>query len=184
MIAEEAFGIDDVVADAQAELLAQLADMAFHDHFVDILVENAVDRIEDLRLGHAPMRVLGKKLQNVPLAAGQGHRLAVHFRIAAVEEDLQPLTFDPTGLLVGAPPDRMGPGDDFPDMDRLAHDVVNAGGEKFERLIEGAHFAERDDRSGRIDVAPKFYPIMSSFWRLDLASWPGDATGSGAEPSA
>ena len=34
------------------------------------------------------------------------------------------------------------------------------------------------------DVAPKFYPIMSSFWRLDLASWPGDATGSGAEPSA
>lgn len=34
------------------------------------------------------------------------------------------------------------------------------------------------------DLAPKFYPILSSPWLLDLPGWAVVATGAGAEPSA
>ena len=34
------------------------------------------------------------------------------------------------------------------------------------------------------DLAPKFYPILSSPWRLDLPGWAVGATGAGAELSA
>jgi hypothetical protein len=36
----------------------------------------------------------------------------------------------------------------------------------------------------RFDLAPKFYPILSSPWLLDLPGWAAVATGAGAEPSA
>jgi len=34
------------------------------------------------------------------------------------------------------------------------------------------------------DLAPKFYPVLSSPWLLDLPGWAAMATGAGAEPSA
>ena len=34
------------------------------------------------------------------------------------------------------------------------------------------------------DLAPKFYPVLSSPWLLDLPGWAAVATGAGAEPSA
>ena len=34
-----------------------------------------------------------------------------------------------------------------------------------------------------VDLAPKFYPVLSSPWLLDLPGWAA-ATGAGAEPSA
>src|SRR3954454_12380212 len=34
------------------------------------------------------------------------------------------------------------------------------------------------------DLAPKFYPVLSSLRQLDLPSWAVGATGAGAEPSA
>src|SRR4051794_40118626 len=34
-----------------------------------------------------------------------------------------------------------------------------------------------------IDLAPKFYPVLSSPWRVDLPGWAVVATGAGAEPS-
>ena len=34
------------------------------------------------------------------------------------------------------------------------------------------------------DLAPKFYPVLSSPWPLDLPGWAVGATGAGAEPSA
>lgn len=34
------------------------------------------------------------------------------------------------------------------------------------------------------DLAPKFYPILSSPWQLDLPGWAVVATGAGAELSA
>jgi hypothetical protein len=36
----------------------------------------------------------------------------------------------------------------------------------------------------RTDLAPKFYPILSSLQPLDLPGWAVVATGAGAEPSA
>ena len=34
------------------------------------------------------------------------------------------------------------------------------------------------------DLAPKFYPVLSSLWLVDLPGWVVVATGAGAEPSA
>jgi hypothetical protein len=34
------------------------------------------------------------------------------------------------------------------------------------------------------ELAPKFYPVLSSPWQLDLPGWAVVATGAGAEPSA
>ena len=36
----------------------------------------------------------------------------------------------------------------------------------------------------RCDLAPKFYPVLSSLRLLDLPDWAVVATGAGAEPSA
>ena len=47
-IAEIALRIDRVVAEAMAQLLAQLADVAFHHVLLDLFVEQAVDGVEDL----------------------------------------------------------------------------------------------------------------------------------------
>jgi hypothetical protein len=37
---------------------------------------------------------------------------------------------------------------------------------------------------GMDDLAPKFYPVLSSLWQLALPSWAVVATGAGAELSA
>ncbi len=47
-VAKEALGIDRVKAQPLAQLLAQLADVAFDDVLLDLVVEDAVDRVEDL----------------------------------------------------------------------------------------------------------------------------------------
>ena len=41
-----------------------------------------------------------------------------------------------------------------------------------------------DGPSTMADLAPKFYPVLSSPWPLDLPCWAVGATGAGAEPSA
>jgi hypothetical protein len=48
------------------------------------------------------------------------------------------------------------------------------------RLLTADEFHKLAER----DLAPKFYPILSSFRRLDVAVWAVVATGAGAEPSA
>jgi hypothetical protein len=49
-------------------------------------------------------------------------------------------------------------------------------------LNDMRHFFGRQSSGG--DLAPKFYPILSSPWRLGLPGWAVGATGAGAELSA
>ena len=60
-IAEEPLRIDGVETQSMLEFLAQFADVALDDVLVDILVEEPVDRVEDLRLAHAPSAAAQQK---------------------------------------------------------------------------------------------------------------------------
>ena len=66
-IAEEALGVDRVEAQPVLELLAQLADVALDDILIDVLVEETVDRVEDLGLADASAAATQQKLEDAPL---------------------------------------------------------------------------------------------------------------------
>src|SRR6185295_7739044 len=69
-----------------AQPLAQLADVALDDVLVDVLAEETIDVVEDLRLGHPAALVVDEILENAPLAAGQGQHLAGDLGVATVVE--------------------------------------------------------------------------------------------------
>src|SRR5690606_21272678 len=71
-VAKEALGIDRVETELLAQLLAQLGDVAFDDVLFDVLVEDAVDRVEDLGLGEPAAAVGDQIFQDAALAARQG----------------------------------------------------------------------------------------------------------------
>jgi len=50
------------------------------------------------------------------------------------------------------------------------------------KLLTG--LGDKEDLQAANDLAPKFYPVLSSPWLLDLPGWAAMATGAGAEPSA
>ena len=70
-------GFDRIEAEAAAQLLAQLADMAFNDVFLNVLVENPVNGIEYLRFADAPPAVFDEKFQNPPFAPRERQRHAL-----------------------------------------------------------------------------------------------------------
>jgi hypothetical protein len=49
---------------------------------------------------------------------------------------------------------------------------------------ETAYFVQAFNAGKGGDLAPKFYPILSSLVAFGLPSWAVGATGTGAEPSA
>ena len=57
-----------------AQLLAQLADVALDDVLLDLVVEDTVDRVEDLGLGDAAAPVACQIFQDAALAARQRQR--------------------------------------------------------------------------------------------------------------
>src|SRR5206468_1904990 len=87
-ITEIALRIDRIVAELAAQFFAQLAHMALDYILFDLLVENAVDRIENLRLGDALATVDDKMFENAPLAPRQRKGVAFYFGIATIEKDL------------------------------------------------------------------------------------------------
>src|SRR5690606_24033908 len=71
-VAKEALGIDRVETELLAQLLAQFADVAFDHVLLDVLVEDAVDRVEDLGLGKPAAAVGDQVFEDAALAARQG----------------------------------------------------------------------------------------------------------------
>ena len=57
--------------EAHAEFLAQFADVALHDTFIDIFVEHAVDRAEDLGTLHALAAIAHQIFEDAPFTAGE-----------------------------------------------------------------------------------------------------------------
>src|ERR1700692_3144376 len=111
------------------EFLAQFAHVALDDVLVDILVEQPVDGVEDLRLADAPTATAQQKLEDPPLPARKRKGLTVHLGLAPVKIDVQFADRHVALLAEHAPVDRADPGYDLTHMDRLAQDIVGAGGE-------------------------------------------------------
>src|SRR6218665_1392486 len=86
-VAEETLGIDRIDTELLAQLLAQLADVAFDDILFDVFIEDAVNRVEDLGLGNAAAAVGDQILENATLATGKCKNLTLDFRITTVRED-------------------------------------------------------------------------------------------------
>ena len=89
-VSDVAPGHDRVEAEAVAELLAQFADVALDHALVEGRLEDAVDRVEDLRLGDPLAVVADHIFENAQFAAGQGEGVTADLGVASVEEDLDP----------------------------------------------------------------------------------------------
>jgi hypothetical protein len=71
-IAEEPLGVDRIESQPVLELLAQFADVALNDVLVDVLVEEPIDGIEDLRLADPPAATAQQKFEDSALRRGKG----------------------------------------------------------------------------------------------------------------
>ena len=71
-VAEEALGIDRVEAELLTQLLAQFADVAFDHVLFDLVVENAIDGVENLGFGDTAPIVGGEELEDTAFATRQG----------------------------------------------------------------------------------------------------------------
>src|SRR5215213_5313831 len=99
-IADVSFCIDRIIPKTLTQLLAQLADVALDDAVLDVIAVDPIDRIKDLFLGEAVALLANQVLEDVPLASRKSQRKAIDLRVAAVEEDLEPVSVV-LGLLSG-----------------------------------------------------------------------------------
>src|SRR5450631_3047448 len=127
-IAEVADRIDGIVAEVAAQFFAELADIAFDHVLCNFLVENSIDRIENLRLADAPAPVVDQILEDAALAPWQGQSNSSELRISAIEEDPQFSDHGGVTLAFMTAPDGANPRQYFADMDRLAHHIIDASG--------------------------------------------------------
>lgn len=87
--------------------------MAFDDVFLDVLVEDPVDRVEDLRLGYTAATVCDQVFQNAAFATRQGKDVAVDLRITAVGKDSDRTDVGKVGDRLQAAADCSDTGEDF-----------------------------------------------------------------------
>jgi hypothetical protein len=144
LIAKVAFGIDRVEAHRLAQFLAQFADMALDDAFLDLVVEETIDGVEYLIAGDAPTAVGRKIFEDAALTPWQREDPAVDLGIAANAENAQALDVDVTRCLCRAAADGANAGNDLAGMHRFSHDIVDARREELEGGFEGGCFVERD----------------------------------------
>ena len=98
-------------------------------------------------LGDALGLVHHQIFENPAFAARQRQRRALHFGIAAVEIDPHLADILVFGLRLLAAADRADAGHDLAHMNRLAHHVVDAGGEKLQRLLQRNRIVQGDHRN-------------------------------------
>src|SRR6185437_3259302 len=148
-IAEEALGIDRVEAQPVLQFLAQLADVAFDHVLVDVLVEEPVDGVEDLRLADAPAAAAQQKFEDPPLPPRERKRLAVRLGLAPIEIDAEFPDRHMPLLTEHAPVDGADPRDNLAHMHGLPQDVVRPGGEQTQRVVERMTLIEAQNRRVR-----------------------------------
>src|SRR4051812_35503036 len=140
-------GHDRIEAEAVAEFLAQLADVALDHALVERRFEDAVDRVEDLRLGDPLAVVADHIFENAQFAAGQGESVASDLGGTSVEEDLDPGLAGPRQFPDPAARNRGRSGEDLAEVNRHVDDVVDARFEELQRVLEHLLAAHGDDGS-------------------------------------
>ena len=118
------------------ELLAKLADVAFHDVLVDVFIEDPVNGVEDLGLREPAAAIANEAFEDPALAAREGQGLAAHFSLASVEIDFEVADRDVAVFAHDAAADRADASEDLADMDGFAEHVIDAGGEEAEGVVE------------------------------------------------
>ena len=108
-VAKEALGIDRIEVEALAQLLTQLGDVALDDVLFDVLVEDAVDGIEDLLLGDPAAAVCDQVFQDAALTARQREGATFDFRITTIGIDADRTNIGVVGERLEAATDRCGP---------------------------------------------------------------------------
>ena len=133
-VAKKPFGIDRIVSEPLTKLLAELADVALDDVLFHVLVENPIDRIEDLGLRHTATAIGDEELEDAPFATRQVEGCAVDFRITSVKEGAdrarRRCAFEDARLTRGPTSDCAEARYNFTDVDRLADHIVEAFGEQ------------------------------------------------------
>src|SRR5260370_21582958 len=129
------------------ELLAQLADVALDHVLVDVLVEEAVHRIEDLRLGQAPAAAAQQIFENAPLTARKGEWLAVRLGLTPVEVDAQFAHGRVALLAENGPIDRANSSQNLTHLHGFSHDDITARGPRRERIVERVTLVDAKDGS-------------------------------------
>ncbi|MDX2308838.1 MAG: hypothetical protein NW216_11415 [Hyphomicrobium sp.] len=125
-ITEKTLGFDGVIAETRAQTPPQPADVTFDDGFIVLVVEDAVDTIENLRLRQPRPFALMQAFQNAPLTPGKAERCAVHERIAAIREDREIVRIDVSPRRFEAMPDRVDARHDLLDVHGLDDNIVEA----------------------------------------------------------
>lgn len=162
-IAEITLGLDRIMPQSHAQFLAQLAHVSFDHVLFNVFVKNSIDGIENLRLADAPATITDQIFQYVALSPWQYKLFAIYFRVAAIEIYMDARVH----LLnlrarVNAPPYGINTRQNFADMYRLAHHIINAAHEKLQCLLKGARFIQRDDRSPAMgtDHIGVYHPLV------------------------
>src|SRR5262249_19792455 len=141
--------IDRVETEPVLQFLPQFADVALNDVLIDVLVEEPIDGVEDLRLADPPAATAQQELEDPPLPARKRKGLAIGLGLASVEIDAQFADRHVALFPEHAPVDRPDPGDDLAHMHGLAQHVVRAGGEQTERVVERVALVETENRRAR-----------------------------------
>src|SRR5271170_1543408 len=131
------------------QLLPQFADMALDHVLVDVLVEESVDSVKDLRFADTPAAAAQEKLKDPPLTTRKREGFAVHLGLAPIEVDPQFANRHMTLLAKHTAIDRPHSRQDLAHMHRLSHDVVDAGGEQTESVVERVALVETEHRRVR-----------------------------------
>src|SRR5262249_53769229 len=113
---------------------------------LDVLVEDPIDRAEDLGLADEAATAADEILQDAALAARQEHDLALDDRIAAIREHPYIADIDIARIIFAAAADGLDSRHDLAHMHRLAHDIIDAGSKDLERVLEPRILIQRDDR--------------------------------------
>ena len=121
------------------ELLAKLADVAFHDVLVDVFIEDPVNGVEDLGLREPAAAIANEAFEDPALAAREGQGLAAHFSLASVEIDFEVADRDVAVFAHDAAADRADASEDLADMDGCAEHGIDAGGRELLRFAALLH---------------------------------------------
>ncbi len=79
-------GFDRVIPQPIAQAPTQFADMTFDDIFIDIMIEEAINRTEYLRFRHAPGTVGNQEFQDAQLAPRQFQYFALYEGFSPIAE--------------------------------------------------------------------------------------------------
>lgn len=145
-IAKITFGIDGIIAKAQLQLFTQLANMAFHDGFFDIFVQQPINRIIDLSAAHATIPVLDEIFQNATLTTRKLERFTANLWGTPVEIDTDIAFFMlHFSFYSCSTADHSSSDEDFFYMDRFANHIIKTGCKQIQGLFQRGFVIQCDE---------------------------------------